>query len=166
MARHSAHAQRRGIVHFSAEHVVVLIKLGRRDFWRPRLRRQVTRVRHLQGRKHVLLGVMFQVLARDLLHQRAQHDKSNVAVDQARARRRLCCLRKGHLVGSIFPQPWRLQIEVRRQSAVVRQQLPDRDVLFPVLRELRQILRDRIVKPHPAGLHQLHHRRGGRNDLG
>ena len=48
----------------------------------------------------------------------------------------------------------------------MRQQLPHRNVLFSVLRKLGQIFRHRIVQPHLALFHQLHHSRCGRNHLG
>lgn len=41
--------------------------------------------------------------------------------------------------------PRRLEIQVFRQSRVVSKQLADRDLLFPILGELRQISRHRIV---------------------
>ena len=110
--------------------------------------------------------ISIERLARNLLDQRPQHNKIDVAVDEPRPRRLRRRLGKRHPVRRLLLFPRRLQIQIRLQPRVVRQQLPHRDVLLPILRKLRQILRHRIIHPHLALLHQLHHRSRSRNHLG
>jgi hypothetical protein len=48
----------------------------------------------------------------------------------------------------------------------VGHQVPDRDVGLVVALEAGDVVRDAIVQPDPAVLHQLHHARRRRYDLG
>ena len=122
----------------------------------PRLRRKKTRVPHPQRLKDEPLRVFVQRHPRELLHQRAQHNKVDVAVDEFHSRRARRRDRKRHLISRPFAFPRLRQWQIRRQSGVVRQQLPNRDVLFPIRSERRQILRHRIVELKVPPLIQLH----------
>jgi hypothetical protein len=48
----------------------------------------------------------------------------------------------------------------------VRQQLAHRDAGFAALPEGRPVAGQRLIERDPAGLDELHHRRGGRQHLG
>ena len=109
-------------MHHSAQHVLVLVILRRRNL----------RPRHAAGGKNrvciIFSGAKIcrsayssKRLARYPLHQRAQHNKINVAVGKLRSRRILRRLRKRHPVRRLLPFPRRLQIQIRLQPRVVRQ---------------------------------------------
>ena len=71
-----------------------------------------------------------------------------------------------HVVGRLFPFPRRFQIEVRRQAGIVGEQLADGDVVFSVLRKLRQVLGDCVVEANLSQFHELHDGGGGGDHLG
>ena len=157
-------------MHQPPQHVFVLVILRGRDLLNPPSppvqRRQEPRPCHLQRLKNMASRVLVQRLSRNPLHQRSQDNKIDVAVGKLRPRRVLRCLCKRHPISRFLPFPRRFEIQVRRQPRVVREQLPHRDVFFSILRKLRQILRYRIVQPHLALFHQLHHSRSCNNHLG
>ncbi len=170
LPRHAAHPPRRRIMHHSPKHVLILVILRRSNLFYPpsprRRRRHKPRPHHLQRQKNMPLRIRIQRLPGNPFHQRTQNNKINVAINKSRTRRLLRSLRKRHPVSRLLTLPRSLQIQIRLQPRVVRQQLPHRDVVLPILRKLRQILRHRIIQPHLTPLHQLHHRRSSSNHLG
>src|SRR5580704_3900925 len=157
-------------MHHSPKHVLVLVVLRRSDLFHPpsprRRRRHKSRPHHLQRQENMPLRIRIQRLPGNAFHQRAQHNKINVAINKSRTRCLLRSLRKRHPVSRLLTLPRTLQVQIRLQPRVVRQKLPHRDVVLPVLRKLRQILRHRIIQPHLPLLDQLHHRSSSSNHLG
>ncbi len=157
MPSNAAHAKSSWIMHFAAQHVIVIVELRGGDLRTPGFRRKIARMLHLQRGENVLRGVVVQALARNLLHECPKHDEIDVAIDEAGARWSIGLLCKRHFVCGVFPFPWRLEIKIGREPGIVRQQLPDSDVFFAVLPEIRQILHHRVADSHLPALHQLHH---------
>ncbi len=104
--------------------------------------------------------------AADLLHQRAQHDEVDVAIEKLRTRSHDRLLGEGHAESRFFTLPRLGQVQVTGKTGVVGEQLADGDILFAVLRELRNVFCHWIIQPNFSFLEQLHHRRRGRYYLG
>jgi hypothetical protein len=148
----AAHEARGGIVHDSAKHVLIFVVLRGRDFWAPRGGRQVARVQHLQGRENMAVTILVEGLAGDALDERAEGDEVDVTVGEFRSRRIDQGFGERHAVGGFLAFPFRFAVEIRLQTGVMREQLAHRDVFFFVVREVGQILCDRIVQPDFATL--------------
>ena len=121
---------------------------------------------HPERSKDLLRTVHIERHSTYPLHQGPKHNEVDVAVDESRFRRRIRHLRECHAVPSLAPIPWMAQVKIRRQPGIVSQQIANNDIRFAVLRELRNILRDRIVQPNLALFHKLHHRGVRGNYLG
>ena len=108
---------------------------------------------HPERSEDVSRGVDVERFPRDPLDQFAEHDVIDVAVDEAGTGRRLWRHNSGQLIGCLFPFLRRFQIEVRRETGIVSQQLPNADIVLPVLRKVRNVLGDGIIQPDLAEFH-------------
>ncbi len=167
VSSHSAHGSRRGIVHDPPQHGSgTLVVLGGSNARGPGLRRIERCHGHAERAEDKVLRVLIERRATHPLHQFAQHDEVDVAVQENRAGRIHQLFGIGPRISFIHASPIRFQVEVGTQSRVVRHQLADGNVGLAVLRELGNVLRHRIVELHLSELHHAHHRRRSGQHLG
>ena len=106
------------------------------------------------------------ILARDSPYQLPQDHETDVAIDEPllrlgqRRQREQPFDGLGRSVGEIADRV------IGNQTRLVRQQVANRDRLFSLTGELRQMPAHRIVEPKLAAFNQQHHARRGRQRLG
>ena len=167
VAGNSSHAARSRIVGHATQHLAgALVAFGGRDARLPIRGRKKTRRGHAQRTKYIGLSILIERHTADALHQFAQHHKIDVAIQEHRARRINQLLGVGARITLLRAAPILLQIKVGPQAGVVRQQHANGHIVFAVLRELRNVLGDRIVQLHLSQLHQAHDAAGGGHHLG
>ena len=84
---YAAHEARRVIVHHAAQHVPILQPLGGRYARAQRRRRIEHRLFHAQRSEDAIARVLVERLPAQPVHQLAQQNKIDVAIDETRARR-------------------------------------------------------------------------------
>ena len=145
---------------------MILIVFGGRNARLPRMWRNEPGPLHAERTKNMLRRILIERLARKPLHQRSQHHEVDIAINKRRARSPLRRRLKCHPIRRLLPFPLLRQIQVRSESRVVHQQLPDRNILLPILPKFGKILRDGIVHAKLSLLPKLHDRRRGHDNLG
>jgi hypothetical protein len=135
MACDAAHASGGRVVH-DAPQLRARQALGRRDAWNQSGRRSKARVEHAQRRQDALPDVAVQRHSRHTLHELAQHDEVDVAVERPRAG--LChggvCADAPQ--GLRAPGPCLAQVEICAQTGTMREQLAHGDLTLAVDREV------------------------------
>ena len=166
VAGNAAHIARGGVMHHAAQRRLVFGQLlGGRDARHQRGRRLEHRVLHTERLEDVLARVIRDHLAAQAVHELAQQDEIDVAVDEPRARGSGGRIGVGQLDAVLVAGPRNLERHVRLQAREVRHQVADGDVAVAAL-ELRNVLGDLVVQPELALFEQLHQRRRGGHDLG
>src|SRR5208337_2406159 len=165
MTRHAAHPASRGIVHYSAQQVMILIFFGRSDSRLPRMRRKEPSLVHTERRKNMLRRIFIERIARKALCERSQHHEVDIAVMKRRPWGPVGRDLKRHAIRGVLALPLLHQVEIFRQPRVVHQQLPDRNLLLPVLPKLGKVLRHRIAHAKFPLLPKLHQGRSRRHHL-
>ncbi len=167
VASHSAHLPRSGIMDRAAQSLTcVFVPLSGCDARHPGRRRIEAGRNHAQRAEDILLCVLIQGHAADLLHQFTEDDETHVAVQER-------CAGRVHQLGGVgtgvaFFQsvPGLLEVEVGGQPGVVGQQHADGDVVLAILREVGDVLGNGIVQLDLAKLLQSHDAGGSGDDLG
>ncbi len=154
-----------GIVDFALHPMAIALLRGRGTLPQ-RIRWQVAGFLHSQRLEQMLLREFVHILAADLANDLGQNDVIHVRVDESCAR----IGRRGQRA-NVVDRPLGsfvilVQGVVRDQTAVVGQQLFDRDFLLASNSEGRQIIGRTVGKPQPTLFHQDHDAGGGGNWLG
>ena len=163
VARHAAHMTSGGIMHRPAPGFA-LHDLGRSN---PRVLafgRQVARIHHFQRLINLAFDKFLQRRFADALHDFPQQKKIDIAITEDRAGRIPEFLFASLLNRRLLAVPAGSGLNVRTQAGGVRKKLPDRDRLFAVAREFRNISLGPFIEFHFSALHQQHdRRRAGKN---
>ena len=172
----AAHAARRRVVNHATERRLFRIvagprrhrgaPLGGRDSRPPRGRRIEAGVVHAERLEDFTHEKLVERRAARAMHDLAQQEEVDVAVDEALAGRGGRHFLAGQLDGGVVPLPRIGKVHVGPEAADVRQQVADRDAALAVALEARHVPRHRIVQPDATLFHQPHHGGRRRDHLG
>ena len=123
------------------------MQLGRSDPAQHDSGRRECGVGHAERRKDSVVRETDRAEAAHATDDVAQQEEIDVAVDEARARRRCRHFFDGEGDGGIRSRPRLRQIDVGAQTRHVRQQMADRDVSLAVALEARNEGGDAVVQP-------------------
>ncbi len=163
---HASHVARGGVVNHAAQRNAGGGQtLGGRDSRNPRGGRKERGGLHAQRLEDILARIVVQHLAAQPMHQFAQQDEVDVAIDEAGSRRPGGRIRAGQVDAGLVAAPRHRQRHVRLQPGKMREEIADGDVAFPALK-FGNVLRDLVIQLKLALLEQLHQRRRGGDHLG
>ena len=105
----------------------------------------------------MLARIVGEHLPAQPVHQLAQQDEIDVAIDEARTRRPVGLVVQGHVDSGLVAAPRWGQRQIGRQAGKVGEEVAHGDVAFAIL-EFGKVLGDAIVQAELALLEKLHQR--------
>ena len=166
MAGHAAHEARGRVVDHSAQGRRVLVgSLGGRDARDPGCRRQEGGLFHSQRQENVLPGVFIQRHSAESVHQLAEQDEVDIAVDVPHARRPDGLGSVSQVETGLIAVPFRFDRHILRQSGKMREEIAQREVALAALK-VGDVIGHLIVKAEAALFEELHQGRSGGDHLG
>src|SRR5205085_1130470 len=111
-----------------------------------------TRVAQAERHVDVAARKLVERLPAHAMHDFAERDEIDVAIDEARARRIAQPLRCESLNRLVVARPLLREIEIRREARTVRQQLLDGYLLAPLAFDFRDVAHERIIQTHLSAL--------------